>query len=359
MHLKGKFKIIPRRKNYDESVIVPKKRYNLLTSIVLILLLLAAVLIVYYRTNPDAFDFLNKKDEVKNVIAVVNGKEITMQELDARYERLPPNIKISVDKNRYLDQLIDEELLVQESEKRGYTVSDDEISNALVELSLQAGVPAEELESILASQNISLDELRIIYRREKLITKLINDTVVDQVKVGEAEISEYYDANIEEFSAPEAIKVNHLIICHNESVRCQSNRTKEEAESLIQVIYDKVNDTNFEDLARQYSEEPNAMVSAGALEGQVVPGYVTKEDPFDPTFLEAAFELDAGEHSRPVETVFGFHLIKVSERIEAGPLPLVQVRDYVNQTVKFNMEMELFTDLLNKTREKAVITRFS
>jgi foldase protein PrsA len=348
-----------------------KNLLNLLAVTIIVLLLLSSALFIYVQINEikssknsviNFFANINNKyfanEEEVPLMAVVNGNAISIEELDVRYERLPPQLKQMITKEQYMDQLIDEELLVQEAMDRGYDVTSEEIKESLSILAEQAGVNLLDLEDILAEQNISIDELEEIYKRERLITKLINDSVINQVSLIDEEIEKYYEDNSETFVIPEAIKVNHLIICHEESVRCESNRTKEEAIEFAKLVYGYIDESNFIEVVKQYSEEPNADVSGGALEGPSLQGYVTKADPFDQVFLEEAFKLNAGEYSEPVETVFGIHIIKVFEKKEEGNLPFEDVKEEINFTLTTETQRTIFTEMLEGIRDVAVITRF-
>ncbi len=88
------------------------------------------------------------------------------------------------------------------------------------------------------------------------------------------------------------VKASHILV---------AKRT--DAERLIA----KINGgSNFEDLARKHSTCPSGK-KGGDLgyfgRGQMVPAFET-----------AAFELEKGNVSQPVETQFGFHIIKVTDK---------------------------------------------
>ncbi|MFC1801168.1 STT3 domain-containing protein [Nanoarchaeota archaeon] len=97
----------------------------------------------------------------------------------------------------------------------------------------------------------------------------------------------------------EEIRASHILISTDD-------KTDEEALELIQEIKDQINETNFAELAEQYSEGPSA-VNGGDL-GWFGKGMMVKE------FEEAAFSLEIGEVSEPVKTQFGWHLIVVVDR---------------------------------------------
>jgi parvulin-like peptidyl-prolyl isomerase len=87
-------------------------------------------------------------------------------------------------------------------------------------------------------------------------------------------------------------------------------------------------------------------------------GFISEEDPFDPTFLAATFELNEGEISQPIETVFGYHLIAVFEKREAGMLELETVYEQINQTLLMEQQTTLYNDYIADLRENAEIIYF-
>ncbi|MCB9362516.1 peptidylprolyl isomerase [Candidatus Woesearchaeota archaeon] len=101
-----------------------------------------------------------------------------------------------------------------------------------------------------------------------------------------------------EAAAPQdVVEASHILLTLD-------NRTEEEAIALANEIIAQVNETNFADLARQYSEGPSAP-AGGAL------GWFSRGMMVAP-FEEAAFALEPGEVSAPVKTEFGYHIIYVT-----------------------------------------------
>ena len=100
------------------------------------------------------------------------------------------------------------------------------------------------------------------------------------------------------------ISASHILIMHKESKDSRSELTKTEAHKLIKNLYDKlINDNkNFKDLATKHSDCSSS--SYGGSLGEFGKGVMVK--PFEDT----AFKLEVDEVSEPIETEFGFHVIK-------------------------------------------------
>ena len=100
------------------------------------------------------------------------------------------------------------------------------------------------------------------------------------------------------------ISASHILIMHNESKDSRSSISKEKAKVLIEQIYDKLNEENasFRDLASKHSDCSSA--SSGGSLGEFGKGMMVK------SFEDEAFSLEVNEISKPIETEFGFHVIK-------------------------------------------------
>jgi peptidyl-prolyl cis-trans isomerase SurA len=103
------------------------------------------------------------------------------------------------------------------------------------------------------------------------------------------------------------LKATHILISYKKE-NPKVNRTKEEAEALAQKIANQAkNGADFNKLAVEYSNDPSAKSNKGDLSyfkwGQMVPA-----------FQEAAWNLKIGQISDPVETRFGFHIIRLDDR---------------------------------------------
>ena len=100
------------------------------------------------------------------------------------------------------------------------------------------------------------------------------------------------------------IAASHILIMHKESRDSRSELSKSEAKELISDIHKKlVKDKKlFKDLASKHSD-CSSSTYGGSL-GEFGKGMMVKE------FEEAAFALEVNQLSEPIETEFGYHLIK-------------------------------------------------
>ena len=93
-------------------------------------------------------------------------------------------------------------------------------------------------------------------------------------------------------------------------------------------ILDQLNKgEKFETLAKKYSEDPSSAEKGGDL------GYFKKGQMVKP-FEETAFSLKPGETSSPVRTQFGFHIIRVEDKKQAGTKPLEEVKSEIEEDIR-------------------------
>ena len=130
---------------------------------------------------------------------------------------------------------------------------------------------------------------------------------VDQVKIGDDEIREYYAENQAEFQNPKTVEARHILI------KVDPNAGSEDvakAKERIESIWQKAKDgQDFAELAKQFSEGPSKD-KGGYL------GTFRREAMVKP-FADKAFSMQGGEISDPVKTQFGWHIIKVEKVNEA------------------------------------------
>lgn len=231
------------------------------------------------------------------IVARVNGEAITKAELyDMMYQYVGP---------RVLDELILIRLVEQEAAAQGVTVPGEEIDAEVEAIAQQVG-GTQQLELILSQQGAGLEQLRDEIRRTLLIRALLEP----QIEVTDEEVRAFFEENADLFAQREMVRARHILVS-----------TKEQAEELRRQLLDGA---DFATLAREHSSDAGSAARGGDL------GWFGRGVMVAP-FEEAAFSLKVGEISEPVQSSFGYHLIKVEERAEAKP---AEFNDQVAATIR-------------------------
>ncbi len=105
---------------------------------------------------------------------------------------------------------------------------------------------------------------------------------------------------------PDAIIAQHVLVAYKGAKRAPKGvtRSKTEAKARAAEALSKIRaGTPFEDVVKEYSDDTGSVDRMGSL-GKF------RRDAMDPAFSAAAFALGVGQVSEPVETPFGFHVIK-------------------------------------------------
>jgi len=140
--------------------------------------------------------------------------------------------------------------------------------------------------------------------------------------VTDAQIAEYYASHANEFQRAEEVRASHILVRPTgdgeEAARAAAARARALYARAIAPGAD------FAALAREASDDPGSKDNGGDL-GWFGRGRMVKE------FEEAVFALKTGEVSQPVESQFGFHVIKLVDRRPAGQQSLDEVREVIRQ----------------------------
>jgi peptidylprolyl isomerase/foldase protein PrsA len=216
-------------------------------------------------------------------VAVVGGEEITEAEF------------VDTLKERYGDQtleaMIQEIILDQAIETVG--VTEEEVEEELTKLRTEFGVEDNDalLNTLQAQFNLqfdTIDEFADEYLRPHLVVQKL---ATEGVEVTEEDKLAYYEENEAQFA--EQIRASHILV--------------EDEETVAEVLAKLEAGEDFAELATEYSTDSGSGARGGDLnffgKGQMVA-------PFE----EAAFALEIGEISEPVESEFGFHIIKLTDR---------------------------------------------
>ena len=153
------------------------------------------------------------------------------------------------------------------------------------------------------------------------------------VTVTQDDLRSYYEQHRDQYKTPEQVKVSHILI--KTPLPGPDNKVDEkgvaEAQHRAEDLLKQVKSgSNFEDLAKKYSEDPGSAKQGGSLgwigRGQTVP-----------EFEKAAFSLPKGQMSDLVKSSYGFHIIRVDDKQEAHAKSLDEVKSEIEPIVKHQL----------------------
>jgi peptidyl-prolyl cis-trans isomerase SurA len=278
------------------------------------------------------------------VVASVDGKPITLQDLAKRVKRKVSFREISSDPGaqRALDELITERIILEESESKRYHVADEELEAYIDEVAQRNGMTRPQFLEALAAEGRSLDEYRHQIRIEILKTRLLSSQMRTSVAVTDQEVDEYLKDHAERSSVGAKVELRQILVS-------SQNRNWDQIKARLKEIVLKLDaGEDFDDLAEKYSDS-----SEGKRGGSL--GELSVKD-LNPAIFDAILSLEEEEISRPVQTPAGIHLFQLVKRIaaesdkeiEATPEKREEARKLLERQKMEQKLTRFFTDELQK-----------
>ena len=174
-------------------------------------------------------------------------------------------------------------------------------------------------------------------KRTVLAQSVMRDAVKD-VTVSDDEAKKFYEENPAMFKNPERVRARHILVSGDEN--------------LAKVQDELKSGKSFDVVAKEYSIDPGSAANGGDL-GEFPRGMMV------PEFEKAAFELaKPGDVSEPVKTQFGWHIIKLEERIPESTIPFEQIKERLTQELREQKTQEILQNLTKELEAKYKVERF-
>lgn len=229
-------------------------------------------------------------------LAKIDNTSITQADFDREFQSLPDYAQQmftdAAGKEKFLNEIINKELLYKEALKKGYDKGD--------------------------AFTRKLEE----FKKLSLVSELFEKEIMAKAKVSDQDIKDYYEKNKGDFVIAKEIRASHILV-----------KTEEEAQKVLARL--KQGD-KFEAVAKEVSVDTASAKNGGDLgffkKGQMVP-----------EFERAAAMLKVGEtSSSPVKTQFGFHIIKVTDKKVGEAVEFDKVKDMIAQKLSGERQKEAF-----------------
>lgn len=294
-------------------------------------------------TNTPAAAAADKKPSDKiaelfgdSVVAKGTGFEVKRSQLDAAFmgvkasatangRQIPPEQSAMLER-QVLDKLIQIALLNKKATDADKSNGKDEAKKqyerilkragsdeALVRQLKSVGMTAEELKSKIEEEAIA----------EAVVVRELNAEATDE------DAKKYYAEFPGRFEQPEMVRASHILLVTSDPATGTA-LTEDKREAKHKLAEDLLKRArageDFAKLAKEYSEDPGSRDNGGEYtfpRGQMVP-----------EFEAAAFGLTANQVSEIVTTKFGYHIIKLSEKLPAKKVELAKVNDDVKEAIK-------------------------
>jgi len=282
----------------------------------------------------------------ENIVAEINGESLTYEELLKQYNLFlvisgyAEQFREKITLESYLDRYISSILLIQEANKMGIRAAGlDEVRRQKEIYFSITGQTEDTLSMNLYKAGFSMEDADRYFEKGFIINTM-RDMKFGDIEISDEEAREYYSGNPGHFNVPDKISVSHILICHRDGQGCKSKLNRQEAKKSAENIRNIATPEKFAELAKQYSMDTITAADGGNL-GDISKGMAAK------AFEDAAFKLNIGEISDPVETDFGFHIIYVTDKKGA----LITTFEEARESIKENLKNERIRSILDSYAE--------
>jgi parvulin-like peptidyl-prolyl isomerase len=216
-------------------------------------------------------------------LARINGIVITEKDFMDRVDSLPEKDRKGLDKEKFMNKLIDEELLIREAQKKN--LQDKEEYQRKVET---------------YKKELLVD----LYLRQYLNE---NNTEENQRK--------YYEENIEKYKSPEMVRISIIMV-----------GKEDEAKDILKKAREG---EDFAELAKKYSKDHTA--AKGGDYGYRAQKVLRKD------FADVAFSMKVGDISEPVKASDGYYIIKLTDHKEEGTAKFEDVKKLISGELSYKL----------------------
>lgn len=318
----------------------------------------------------------------KNAIIKVNNQPITKAQFETEFKKVSSDsvltrmgIDIPQDENnfmylmlkdRVINDLIVKTLMEQELEKRHIKITKADLDNELKALIDKIG-SKEQFQAILKRNGMTNEQFMIDLKNEVKARKLVN--MVENVKISDREAELFYTKNQDKFVYPDKVRASHILILADpmaiekqiretskneivsdtivkEKVQAEMDARLQKAKNIEMAIKNLPDE--FEKIAREKSEDVASAKNGGDI------GFFAKEEMVEP-FAKQAFSQQPNTISPVIQTQFGYHIIKVTDRVAAGKEPFVKVKEQIKLYLQTQRQMEILEKLIVQMKSQAKI----
>lgn len=275
------------------------------------------------------------------------------------------NVMYLIFKEKATKELIVKKLIDAEIEKRGIKVSEEDMKNEMKSIIDKVG-SKEELNKILKQRGISNSEFSEDLKTQVAIKKLVNS--IEKISISDSEAEKYYKEHPDMFKHGEQVRASHILISAdtlqiireikeknkdiepeelNKKVEETLAAQKAKAEAVFKEV--KANPDKFEQIAKKESDDKNSGERGGEL------GFFSREM-MVPEFSNAVFSMKPDTISEElVKSPYGYHIIKVTDRIEAGTTPFAKAKDEIKFYLETQKQLEVLKNLTDGLMKTAKI----
>ena len=294
------------------------------------------------------------------VVAKAKGVEINRSELDkalvpvkANYSARGQNLgaeQTALLESQVLSELVGVQLTLLKATEADKQKGREQYEKMLKRLKTDNKLTDEEFEQKLATQLRVQGATRAQWEQqiqEKAPVAFVLEREL-KVSLSDDEVKKYYEEHPARFEQPEQVRASHILIGTRDA-STNAELTEEQKKAKRKLADDLLKRArageDFAKLAKEYSDDPGSKDNGGEYtfpRGQMVP-----------EFEAAAFSLGTNQISEVIATQFGYHIIKLNEKIAAKKIELAKISEDLKEGLKQQEMQKLLPDYFEKLLKEA------
>ncbi len=290
-------------------------------------------------------------------IATVNGVAIERADFDQEVLSVEKTVlaggkpltcgQVASIRSSVAESMIRREALYQGGRKAGIKPDQSAVDREIALLRQQ--FPNEvEYRNELTRRSMSEQSLRAHLERNSVLQQYVDKQFAAKAAVTDAEMTGYYEGHVDLFRQPVLSRVSHILI--QVDAKADDAKKQEARRKAEQILKDLKKGRDFAAMAREQSDGPTR-TSGGDL-GYIRPGQL------EPKLDEAVFRLKSGETSEIIETAYGFHIFKVSDRKQESIMAYDTVKEQIRQRMIQEKAAQEADQYAKKLRDQATVEIF-
>lgn len=276
-------------------------------------------------------------------------QQLTMfiRQFEARGKSFSPDQQKIVAK-KLVETEINAELLLQKGKALGFQITTQMVEKKVREL--RSFFPSEQqFQDRLALRNMTLDQYKEELKDTLLVEAVIKQEVEPHAQIEPSELKEYYKNNLPTFfKSEDEMKASVILIKVDPEGGPEAD--KKAQEKIRSILAEAKSGADFAGLARKYSQD--VLVEVG---GDL--GFFTKKKML-PAFSDRAFKMKVGDISDVFQTEYGYHILKLTDKLPAGYRPFEKVKKGIRAIVKNKKVEEQTKTYIDALRQKADVKTY-
>jgi peptidyl-prolyl cis-trans isomerase C len=273
------------------------------------------------------------------VVATGKGFEIKRSQVDdafinynssaAANGHVIPEDKRAIVRSNLLQYLIINRILLQKATPEDKTKAGQQVDDYLAKARAAAPSP-EAFTAKVKATGMTLTQLRDKLLDEQTCSDIRTREITNGLVIAEVDVKKFYEDNPAKFQKPEQVRAAHILVSTLDPLTQQpvSPEVKQEKLKLAEELKARAEKgEDFAALAKKYSEDPGSKDTGGE--------YTFPRGKMVPAFEAAAFSMKTNQISDPVETQYGYHVIKLLEKLPAATVTFAKaepdIRDYLTE----------------------------